>query len=176
MVERAPHRRERGRPVRILPKPLLDNMIGLITRTFSRFALSADETSALPATGSLSQLPDHFGRVPIGMDRLNLTLFVHLKNVDAFKVHLLAAGAGAVAGPFHSRAVAGNENGIFIKRDALKILADRCQELAQRRAAGYCRRSFRIARRAILGESISEGIRIHRADGQKVSAHGARDL
>jgi len=47
------------------------------------------------------------------MQRLYFPRFVHFKNIDAFKVRLVAALADSASRPFHRRAIAGDEYFVF---------------------------------------------------------------
>ena len=47
------------------------------------------------------------------MQRLYLSRFVHCKNIDALEVNLFTTLADTASGPFHRRAIAGDENLVF---------------------------------------------------------------
>src|SRR6185437_8525175 len=74
------------------------------------------------------QLRDHFRRVPVGPDALDLAILIDFKDVDTFESYFLAAGAGSLPDPLHRGAVAGHEHGIFRQPHALEVLADRIEE------------------------------------------------
>src|SRR5258708_36123097 len=119
---------------------------------------------------------NHFRRIPVSTEVLNLAILVYLKHIDAFKLDLFPAGAGSATGPLYRRAIAGNKNRVFGQANTLKVLAHRFQEFADCGTAADWRCTHWIAGRAILGESVGESLDFHLADGKKVGAHRARNL
>src|SRR6266581_1556620 len=122
-------------------------------------------------TSLRSQLRNHLCRIPVGAQSLNLAVLVDFENIDAFESHLAAVGTGASARPFHRGAIAGDENAVFSKRDALEVLANRGKEIAYPATALNSRGPYRIIGRSVFGKSVGKRVRVHGANGQEISAH-----
>ena len=87
-------------------------------------ALANARASDMTRDRRFSQLRDHFRRIPVRVDSLNLAVFVHFDHIDAFEADFAAIVALAATRPFHRGAIAGHEHRIFGEADALEVLAD----------------------------------------------------
>src|SRR5215510_12522208 len=84
-------------------------LLSRLDRAFVRQTI-VEQVARLKSYFRRLQLRNHLGRVPVGPDILALAVRVYFEDVDAFKLHFLAAAAGSLPRPFHRRAVAGDEN------------------------------------------------------------------
>ena len=90
-----------------------DQRVLYARRLLEETDLDIDRIADRAGFGAATLLRHHFRRIPIRVQRLDLSGFIHTENIDAFKVHLASSLADAASRPFHRGPFAGDENIVF---------------------------------------------------------------